>query len=1496
MSHNKRQHHPSFDSPILPAQGGGTLRAQPLLRGEAILSALNAAAELISQAAASEATILQAVTDQLDRLGLYGGLSLLDETGHRLTVRAVALPAPLPPALEKLAGLPTTGHAFDAAQVDAYWQALETGQAVFVADSGAILAQLLPSSAHRFLEPITLRLGRAPAIIAPLITEGQRLGALSAIGPQLAAAEAPAIMALANHTALALSNARRRVREAQTLRHLRAFNAIALALNNSLAIEDALRLTLRETLAALDLPTGWISLRESEGFWLAAYHNLPPALAADDYAVMRRQPCNCQRKLLAGELPAAVNMLECERLLKWAVGDKGDLSVHASIPIRSGDQILGILNLALPPGRALLDEDELTMLSMVGHQLGVTLARARLHVETMEALRREQRLSKIAHLISSTLDEPTLLQTITRLAAELIGAEAGALALVSEDGHLITFPYLHNLPEGLALEPTPKGQGLAWHIVEVGETTLLNDYAAHPKAWPQGVAAGVRAFVGAPIVAGETRLGVLALFGLNPAVRFTERDAALAETVGRQAGVAIQNARLFKAKQWQVEALTALRQVALDLSAQLDLPTLLHTITDRAARLLRAALGGLYLMLPDGETLELAVSYHLPRDYTGARLRLGEGLAGRIAQTGEPFIVDDYRVWEGRASVYAGVPFAAVVGAPIKWQGKVIGVITVADVQPGRFGPAEAEMLTRVADQAAVAIVNARLYEKLEGREAYFRALIENAWDGVMILDSRGGFRYASPSIKRILGYWPADLIGRSIFGLIHPDDASQVAQALQEVMTSDFVPLVEARLRHRDGSWRWLEATERNLLKNPHVAGVLVNFHDITERKRAEAALQQQFERAHSLYQLTAFLSQITAVEEVYQAALDSLQRTLAADRASILLFDPDGVMRFKAWRGLSEAYRKTVQGHSPWPPEAQDPQPILVADAQAEPSLASLRRTFAEEGIGALGFIPLVHQGRLLGKFMIYYNTPHAFSAAEVQLAQTIARHVAFAVARRQAEEALAASEARYRSFYENVHDVIYRTDYHGVITDISPSLEKRFGYRREEVVGRFVQEFYCDLQDYAALLATLERDGAINDFEIRLKRRDGRPVPVSITSRIVFDAQGQPIATEGVLRDITERKRAEAALRRRTTELETLEQVAAALRTASNRAEMLPVILDQVLTLLNADGAALATHNPATKETVIELARGGWAAWSGLRLAPGEGVTGYVIANGRPYVNEDVSTDPRIAPPELIRGLHAVACLPLIAHQQILGALWAGRAPGRRPDTGLLAPRSGFSEAEVHLLTAIADITANALRRETLREQNERNVVELARAYVATLEGWSRALELRDKETEGHTQRVAEMTLELARALGISDEEELSHLRWGALLHDIGKMGVPDDILLKPGPLTEEEWVIMRRHPQYAYDMLSPIAYLHPALDIPHYHHEKWDGTGYPCGLKGKEIPLAARIFAVVDVWDALRHDRPYRPAWPEEKARAYLRQQAGKHFDPEVAEVFLKMIEK
>lgn len=211
-------------------------------------------------------------------------------------------------------------------------------------------------------------------------------------------------------------------------------------------------------------------------------------------------------------------------------------------------------------------------------------------------------------------------------------------------------------------------------------------------------------------------------------------------------------------------------------------------------------------------------------------------------------------------------------------------------------------------------------------------------------------------------------------------------------------------------------------------------------------------------------------------------------------------------------------------------------------------------------------------------------------------------------------------------------------------------------------------------------------------------------------------------------------------------------------------------------------------------------------------------------------------------------------------------------------------------VEIQSASRDITERKRAEEALQLAH----TQLSDAYERTIEGWVRALDLRDRETEGHTQRVTEITLRVAKQLGFSDDE-LSHIKRGALLHDMGKIAVPDDILQKPGPLSETEWEKMRQHPIYAYEMLSPIDYLRPALEIPLYHHERWDGSGYPHGLKGDQIPLAARLFAIVDVWDALRSDRPYRKKLPREQVIEYLSENSGSLFEPKLVNLFLSFVD-
>jgi PAS domain S-box-containing protein len=331
-----------------------------------------------------------------------------------------------------------------------------------------------------------------------------------------------------------------------------------------------------------------------------------------------------------------------------------------------------------------------------------------------------------------------------------------------------------------------------------------------------------------------------------------------------------------------------------------------------------------------------------------------------------------------------------------------------------------------------------------------------------------------------------------------------------------------------------------------------------------------------------------------------------------------------------------------------------------------------------------------------------------------------------------------------------------------------------------------------------------------------------------------------------------------------------------------------LDQVTIRLGIHAASVLLLDPRTQILQFTAGRGFHTqALHHTKLRLGEGVAGRAALERRLISIPDLSKSSeafRRAPLLTEEGFVSYFAAPLVAKGQVKGVLEIFHRAPLEPDNEWL-----------EFLDTLAVQAAIAIDNAGLFEGLQRSNLELAMAYDATIEGWSRALDMRDRETEGHTIRVTDMTIRLARMMGVA-EEELVHMRRGALLHDIGKMGIPDNILLKPGPLSEEEWTVMRRHPEYAYELLSLVNYLRPALLIPYCHHERWDGTGYPRGLREEAIPLAARLFAVVDVWDALRSERPYRHAWPAEKARSHLVEQSGKHFDPQVLSLFLKMLDQ
>lgn len=389
--------------------------------------------------------------------------------------------------------------------------------------------------------------------------------------------------------------------------------------------------------------------------------------------------------------------------------------------------------------------------------------------------------------------------------------------------------------------------------------------------------------------------------------------------------------------------------------------------------------------------------------------------------------------------------------------------------------------------------------------------------------------------------------------------------------------------------------------------------------------------------------------------------------------------------------------------------------------------------------------------------------------------------------------------------------------------------------------------------------------------------------------FDARLIPVADSRIMliaRDITECRETQIKTRQQMQQLSLLRSIDLAIASGLDLNLLLSMLLEQVMSLMNIDAAAVLLLNPKTN--LLEFASGkGFRSntlqYTHLRL--GEGYAGRVALERR-LINVP---DLRVDKGEFDRSLLFVqenfvtySGVPLMAKGRVLGVLEMFHRFPFQPDAEFRS-----------FMAMVAGQAAIAIDNAKMFSELQRSNVELSLAYDATIEGLSRALDLRDKETKEHTFRVTDITLRLASRLGV-DQAELIHIRRGAILHDIGKVAIPDRILFKPGPLATDEWDIMRRHPDIAVELLSHVGYLEPALKIPHWHHEKWDGSGYPDGLQDENIPFAARLFALADVYDALTSKRPYRDAWSKESTVEYIESEAGKHFDPRIVPEFLDLV--
>ena len=543
----------------------------------------------------------------------------------------------------------------------------------------------------------------------------------------------------------------------------------------------------------------------------------------------------------------------------------------------------------------------------------------------------------------------------------------------------------------------------------------------------------------------------------------------------------------------------------------------------------------------------------------------------------------------------------------------------------------------------------------------------------------------------------------------------------------------------------------------------------------------------------------------------------------------------------------------------------------------------------------LPLKFDHSPNGALNIYSDKENAFNEKEIELLSELANDLAFSINVIRLRKEKKEKENRLFESQRRLADIIGRSpvgviewNEKLIIKSWNPAAERKLGNSKKEAVGKHISflldENSSNFIDDVLMKVISKEDGFFSTTENITK--DGRDLICTWHNIPLFDVDGKLICIASLVEDDTDRIKLEHTREIQLQRLNALRHIDTTILGSLDLKITLSIILDECIKQLKVDAACVYLFDPLKNDLEFKDGVGfKTSAWQTIRIPIDEELTGQIIQSKKIVRINDLrqvnSAFLRLNEMQEEAFISYIG-VPLIAKGEIKGILEIFHR-------SLLNEKNDWEEYLQTLAGQTAIAVENIQQFEAMQQLN----VNLANAYDKTLEGLSKTLELRDEETEGHTLRVTNLAVSLAKKCGI-DKNEMIQIYRGALLHDIGKIGIPDRILQKPGPLTDEEWKIMKQHPATAYKLLSSIQFLRPALNIPYLHHEKWDGSGYPLGLRGEQIPVEARIFAIVDVWDALCSDRPYRKAWDHEKAKEYIKEQSGKHFDPKIVECFLEMI--
>jgi PAS domain S-box-containing protein len=878
----------------------------------------------------------------------------------------------------------------------------------------------------------------------------------------------------------------------------------------------------------------------------------------------------------------------------------------------------------------------------------------------------------------------------------------------------------------------------------------------------------------------------------------------------------------------------------------------------------------------------------------------GRGPTGTAIRTGQPTLVQEvetdprFAPWR-QAALERG--YASMIVLPLLSHGQAFGAINLYAPQPRAFNDEEIKLLSEMAGDLAYGIMALReqttrqkMEAVLKDSEEKYRNVVERANDGITIIQD-GRVIFANQRLMDLWGGTREEVIGTPFIDYVSHSTRHQLAEYYQQRMVGKRIATTyETQLQRKDGSLVDAEVNAGIFIYQGKPADLVI-IRDITERKRAEEALRLS--------------------EDKFATAFRTSPDAIIINRQSdgVYLDVNEGFMTATGYT-REEVIGKSSDDLNIWSNPADNTRLVNMLDALGE--INNLEVPFRMKN----GQIKI---GLMSARLIQIENQPCILSITRditelKQAEQERARRLDELEAVNQLSTALRASQSLAEMLPRLLEETLrlmntqagaiwlYDASSGELHSQAAQGWYQQFStipMKPGEGVGgqvfttgqpHFTAEIAADPASREAVRSQIPKGWSGVCVPIRTASETIGVFYMAAPLPRVFKPEEVRLLTTlvEIAGNAIHRMRLHAETELHVQRLSALRTVDMTITASLDLRVTLDVLLEQVISQLNADAADVLLLNEHTQTLEFVVGRG-FRSLSPVRSRQrlGESYAGRVALERRTitisYTDllKNESSQALLLTGEEFNTYYGV---PLIAKGKVKGVLELFYRTHFKPDPEWL-----------DFLETLAGQAAIATDDAQLFDYLQRMNTELMVAYDSTIEGWSRALELRDQETEGHTRRVAEMTLELARAMQIFSEERLVHVRRGALLHDIGKMGVPDQILLKPGPLTEKEWAVMRKHPEYAYDLLAPVAYLRSALDIPYCHHEWWDGSGYPHGLAGVQIPMEARIFTVVDVWDAITSDRPYSRAWKPEVARNYILSHSGTQFDPQVVTAFFKLLE-